>query len=115
MAFANDIPKLELELRKYVAEDIRENSGINPDDIKVTLKEDFLLIIVRGFLLPNEVRLAETERGPHDVKLNRFKWVCHNKDSITSRISKFLGVEIKGMFYDINQRHNIGMAVYTFE
>lgn len=101
---------VQAEVGRYIAKVLDEHLGQSPEAVKVKMKRPYLLIYLRGFMLPNERFL---------LKRNEWKRVAETRDllmieikkSLIREVGEIVGLPIKEIYADWNFEKETGLIL----
>ena len=113
----NGLTKGETEtaIRNAVIKFEQEFMGRGPTEVKAFILRDMVLVRLKGVLTPAERQLAKNAEGVDMVKRMRQNLISQGRERLCSQISAITGVEVTGLFTDIETHSGERMIVLTLE
>ena len=93
----------------------REQQGRGPNDLRVHLLGDLLLVRSTGILTQTEARLAATEEGRRLIKSARQELRTINHQEIEELLAAIIGCPVVRSYYDVDVTAAEQMEVYVLE
>lgn len=113
----NGLSKGETEtaIRNAVIKFEQEFMGRGPTEVKAFILRDMVVVRLKGVLTPAERQLAKNAEGVDMVKRMRQNLISQGRERLCSQISAITGVEVTGLFTDIETHSGERMIVFTLE
>ncbi len=113
----NGLTKGETEtaIRNAVIRFEQEFMGRGPTEVKAFILRDMVLVRLKDVLTPAERQLAKNAEGVDMVKRMRQNLISQGRERLCSQISAITGVEVAGLFTDIETHSGERMIVFTLE
>ena len=105
----------ETAIRNAVIKFEQEFMGRGPTEVKAFILRDMVLVRLKGVLTPAERQLAKNAEGVDMVKRMRQNLISQGRERLCSQISAITGVEVTGLFTDIETHSGERMIVFTLE
>ena len=103
----------ETAIRNAIIKFEQEFMGRGPTDVKAYILRDIVLVRLKGVLTPAERQLAKNPDGIEMVKNMRQNLISQGREKLCSQISEITGVEVIGLFTDIDTQIGERMIVFT--
>ncbi len=103
----------ETSIRNAIIKFEQEFMGRGPTDVKAYILRDIVLVRLKGVLTPAERQLAKNPDGIEMVKHMRQNLISQGREKLCSQISEITGVEVIGLFTDIDTQIGERMIVFT--
>ncbi len=103
----------ETSIRNAIIKFEQEFMGRGPTDVKAYILRDIVLVRLKGVLTPAERQLAKNPDGIEMVKNMRQNLISQGREKLCSQISEITGVEVIGLFTDIDTQIGERMIVFT--
>ncbi len=103
----------ETSIRNAIIKFEQEFMGRGPTDVKAYILRDIVLVRLKGVLTPAERQLAKNPDGIEMVKDMRQNLISQGREKLCSQISEITGVEVIGLFTDIDTQIGERMIVFT--
>jgi len=104
--------EIEGAIRVAIIKFEQEFMGRGPDDVKVFVVRDLVVVRLKGVLTPAERQLAKTAEGIDMVKRLRQNLIALGRDKLCEQVSKITGTKTLALFTDIDVQ--IGERVFVF-
>ncbi len=104
----------ETAIRNAVIKFEQEFMGRGPTEVKAFILRDMVVVRLKGVLTPAERQLAKNAEGVDMVKRMRQNLISQGRERLCSQISA-TGVEVTGLFTDIETHSGERMIVFTLE
>ena len=105
----------ETAIRNAVIKFEQEFMGCGPTEVKAFILRDMVLVRLKGVLTPAERQLAKNAEGVDMVKRVRQNLISQGQERLCSQISAITGIEVTGLFTDIETHCGERMIVFTLE
>ena len=103
----------ETSIRNAIIKFEQEFMGRGPTDVKAYILRDIVLVRLKGVLTPAERQLAKNPDGIEMVKNMRQNLISQGREKLCSQISEITGLEVIGLFTDIDTQIGERMIVFT--
>lgn len=103
----------ETAIRNAVIKFEQEFMGRGPTEVKAFILRDMVLVRLKGVLTPAERQLAKTTEGVDMVKRMRQNLISQGRERLCSQIAVITGVEVTGLFTDIETNISERIIVFT--
>jgi uncharacterized protein YbcI len=107
--------EIEAAIRTAIIKFEQEFMGRGPDDVKVFIVRDQVLIRLKGVLTPAERQLAKTAEGVDMVKRLRQNLIAQGRDKLCEQVSKITGAKTLSLFTDIDVQIGERVLVFTVD
>lgn len=107
--------KLEAVLAQEFVQFQKEMIGKGPQDIKVSIVKDMIIIRTYGVFSPAEQVLAEDKENELFLKSMNVRLIKHLSDKIKKKIVDIVGVEVEELFVDTSIKTNQRISVLTLK
>jgi len=104
--------EIEAAVRVAVIKFEQEFMGRGPDEVKVFVVRDQVLVRLKGVLTLAERQLAKTAEGVEMVKRMRQNLIAQGRDKLCEQLSEIIDAKILAVFTDIDVQ--IGERVFVF-
>jgi uncharacterized protein YbcI len=104
--------EIEGAIRIAIIKFEQEFMGRGPDDVKVFVVRDLVVVRLKGVLTPAERQLAKTAVGIDMVKQLRQNLIALGRDKLCEQVDKITGAKTLALFTDIDVK--IGERVFVF-
>ena len=104
--------EIEGAVRNAIIKFEQEFMGRGPEDVRVFIVRDIILIRLKGVLTPAERQLAKTEDGIEMVKRLRQTLIAQGRKKLCEEIGEITGVKATALFTDIDT--HIGERIIVF-
>lgn len=105
----------ETAIRNAVIKFEQEFMGRGPTEVKAFVLRDMVLVRLKGVLTPAERQLAKNIEGIDMVKRMRQNLIAQGRERLCSQIAAITGVEVTGLFTDIETHIGERIIVFTLE
>ena len=105
--------QLEAEIAKGMTQFQREHLGRGPQDVRVWIIQNMILIRFRGVLTPAEKKLARDSEGQQLVKRVRRHLLEGSRSILNEMIQSLTGIEVVSMHSDISTQTGERIVVFT--
>jgi uncharacterized protein YbcI len=107
--------EIEAAVRTAMIKFEQEFMGRGPDEAKVFLVRDQVLVRLKGVLTPAERQLAKTEDGVDMVKRLRQVLIAQGRDKLCDQVSEITGAKTLALFTDIDVQIGERVLVFTVD
>jgi uncharacterized protein YbcI len=105
--------QVEAQIAERITRFQREDLGRGPEDVRVWIIQDMILIRLRGVLTPAERTLAQDAGGRQLVQQVRRHLLEISRDRLDEMIREITGVEVVSMHSDVSTRTGERIIVFT--
>ena len=105
--------EIEGAVRNAIIKFEQEFMGRGPEDVRVFIVRDIILIRLKGVLTPAERQLAKTEDGIEMVKRLRQTLIAQGRKKLCEEIGEITGVKATALFTDIDTHIGERMIVFA--
>ena len=105
----------ETAIRNAVIKFEQEFMGRGPTEVKAFILRDMVLVRLKGVLTLAERQLAKNVEGVDMVKRMRQNLIAQGREQLCNQITAITGVEVTGLFTDIETHSGERMIVFTLE
>jgi uncharacterized protein YbcI len=92
---------------------VHERRG--PDEVRVFIVRDMLVVRLKGVLTPAERQLAKTAEGIDMVKRLRQNLIAQGRERLCEQVADLIGARITALFTDIDTVVGERIFVFTLE
>ena len=107
--------EIEAAVRMAMIKFEQEFMGRGPDEVRVSLVRDQVLVRLKGVLTPAERQLAKTEDGVEMVKRLRQMLIAQGRDRLCEHVSEITGAKTLALFTDIDVQLGERVLVFTVD
>jgi uncharacterized protein YbcI len=104
---------IEVRLREFIIKFEKEYMGRGPEDTKVYIIEDLIIIRLKGVLTIAETQLSKTKEGQALVKKTRLSLLETLRGTLDSEIKKITGMNVSSFHTDISTVTGERIIVFT--
>lgn len=105
----------EAAVRTAIIKFEQEFLGRGPDEVRVFIVRDMLVVRLKGVLTPAERQLAKTAEGIDMVKRLRQNLIAQGRDRLCEQVADLIGAKITALFTDIDTVVGERIFVFTLE
>jgi uncharacterized protein YbcI len=105
--------QVEAQIAERITRFQREDLGRGPEDVRVWIIQDLILIRLRGVLTPAERTLAKDAGGQQLVQQVRRHLLEVSRERLDEMIQEITGVEVVSMHSDVSTRTGERIIVFT--
>lgn len=105
----------ETSIRNAIIKFEQEFMGRGPTDVRAFILRDIVLVRLKGVLTPAERQLAKNAEGIDMVKRMRQNLISQGREKLCSQISAITGMDVTGLFTDIETQIGERVIVFTLE
>lgn len=105
----------EAAVRTAIIKFEQEFLGRGPDEVRVFIVRDMLVVRLKGVLTPAERQLAKTAEGVDMVKRLRQNLIAQGRERLCERVADLIGAKITALFTDIDTVVGERIFVFTLE
>ena len=106
---------IEVKLREFIIRFEKEYMGRGPEDTKVYIIDDLILIRLKGVLTIAETQLSKTKEGQALVKKTRLSLLETLKKTLDSEVRKITGIDVVSLHTDISTSTGERIIVFTLK
>jgi uncharacterized protein YbcI len=107
--------EIEAAIRKAVIKFEQEFMGRGPDEVKVFVVRDQVLVRLKGVLTLAERQLAKTAEGVEMVKRMRQNLIAQGRDKLCEQVSEITGSQVSTLFTDIDVQVGERVLLFTVD
>ena len=113
----NQRPRGEMQtaIRQAVIKFEQDFMGRGPTDVRAVLVGDIVIVRLKGVLTQAERQLAKNADGIDMVKRMRQNLIAQGKESLCREIGGITGMEVIGLFTDIDTQIGERIIVFTLD
>src|SRR6185295_819576 len=113
----NQRPRGEMQaaIRQAVIKFEQDFMGRGPTDVRAVLVGDIVIVRLKGVLTQAERQLAKNADGIDMVKRMRQNLIAQGKESLSREIGGITGMEVIGLFTDIDTQIGERIIVFTLD
>ena len=93
----------------------RPSPALGPDEVRVFIVRDMLVVRLKGVLTPAERQLAKTAEGIDMVKRLRQNLIAQGRERLCEQVAELIGAKITALFTDIDTVVGERIFVFTLE
>lgn len=105
----------EAAVRTAIIKFEQEFLGRGPDEVRVFIVRDMLVVRLKGVLTPAERQLAKTVEGIDMVKRLRQNLIAQGRERLCEQVTDLIGAKITALFTDIDTVVGERIFVFTLE
>ncbi len=105
--------QIEAEIATAITRFEREHLGRGPQEVRVWIVQDMILIRLKGVLTPAEEKLAADPDGHHLVKEIRIRLIEGSRPMIDEIVERLTGIQAVSLHSDISLRKGERIIVIT--
>lgn len=105
----------EAAVRTAIIKFEQEFLGRGPDEVRVFIVRDMLVVRLKGVLTPAERQLAKTAEGVDMVKRLRQNLIAQGRERLCEQVADLIGATITALFTDIDTVVGERIFVFTLE
>lgn len=105
----------EAAVRTAIIRFEQEFLGRGPDEVRVFIVRDLVVVRLKGVLTPAERQLAKTPEGIDMVKRLRQNLIAQGRERLCEQVTDLTGVKIAALFTDIDTHVGERIFVFTLE
>jgi len=105
----------EAAVRTAIIKFEQEFLGRGPDEVRVFIVRDMLVVRLKGVLTPAERQLAKTAEGVDMVKRLRQNLIAQGRERLCEQVADLIGAKITALFTDIDTVVGERIFVFTLE
>jgi uncharacterized protein YbcI len=109
--------ELEMEINQVLIHFEKEFMGRGPLETRTYILDDFVLVRLKGVLLPSEIRLAQSDdnRGAYLLKQVRQQILDSGRPLLEAQIQDIVGVPVKSVHTDISTKTGERFIIFTLQ
>ena len=107
--------EIEAAIRVAVIKFEQEFMGRGPDEVKVFVVRDQVLVRLKGVLTLAERQLAKTAEGIEMVKRMRQNLIAQGRDKLCEQVSEITGAKTFALFTDIDVQMGERVLLFTVD
>ena len=105
----------EAAVRTAIIKFEQEFLGRGPDEVRVFIVRDMLVVRLKGVLTPAERQLAKTAEGIDMVKRLRQNLIAQGRERLCEQVMDLIGTKVTALFTDIDTVVGERIFVFTLE
>jgi uncharacterized protein YbcI len=105
--------QVEAQIAERITTFQREDLGRGPEDVRVWIIQDLILIRLKGVLTPAERTLARDAEGRQLVQQVRRHLLEMSRERLDEMVRETTGVEVVSMHSDVSTRTGERIIVFT--
>ncbi|SLM44590.1 conserved hypothetical protein [Nitrospira sp. ND1] len=105
----------EAAVRTAIIKFEQEFLGRGPDEVRVFIVRDMLVVRLKGVLTPAERQLAKTAEGIDMVKRLRQNLIAQGRERLCEQVMDLIGAKVTALFTDIDTVVGERIFVFTLE
>ncbi|MCS6319474.1 MAG: DUF2294 domain-containing protein [Nitrospira sp.] len=102
----------EAAVRTAIIKFEQEFLGRGPDEVRVFIVRDMLVVRLKGVLTPAERQLAKTAEGIDMVKRLRQNLIAQGRERLCEQVTDLIGAKVTALFTDIDTV--VGERIFVF-
>lgn len=107
--------EVEMAFRNAVIKFEQEFMGRGPEDVRVFILKDIVLVRLKGVLTPAERQLAKSAEGVEMVRRLRQTLIAQGRERLCQQMDDITGAKTTGLFTDIDTQLGERMIVLTLD
>jgi len=107
--------EVESAIRNAVIKFEQEFMGRGPEDVRVFIIKDIVLVRLKGVLTPAERQLAKTAEGVEMVRRLRQTLIAQGREKLSQQVDELTGAKTAGLFTDIDTQIGERIIVFTLD